>query len=82
MHYVRCCTTQHETGALVQHTCHFAAQQSCLQVEQLSVSREGTDDDGVQMGKKSPEASQHLEYLSWDNYNLSIAAITHAGTSI
>lgn len=43
--------TQCETGVLAQHTCHFAAQQSCLQVEQLAVSRAGTDDDGVQMGK-------------------------------
>lgn len=51
--------TQCEIGVLAQSPCHFAAQQSCLQAEQLSVSGDGTD-DGVQMGKKLPEASQHL----------------------
>jgi len=52
--------TQREIGALAQSVCHFAVQQSCLQGEQPSVSRDGTDDDRVQMGKKLPETSQHL----------------------
>lgn len=73
---------QCEIGVLSQCACHSAAQQSCSQVKQLPVSREGTDDDAVQMGKKLPTASQHLlqcwEDFSWDNYNFSIAADINA----